>query len=577
LLKCWRASALPGLALLMLCFTIAPVRAADEPFPQPAELQPDIRFWVRVYTEISTNDGFIHDQRNLAVVYDTVHFTAGQPPRDRQYLVDAVRERYQAILRYLATGAPPRDADDRRVRALWPANADPARLQQAADEVRFQLGQSDRFRDGLVRAGALQQYIAATFSAAGLPAGLALLPHVESSFDPDAYSKVGAAGLWQFMRSTGRRYLRIDSAVDERLDPYRATEAAAQLLAYNYRALGSWPLALTAYNYGAEGMRRARERTGTDDIARIVREYSSPLFGFAARNFYVSFLAASSVARDPARYFGDLRLRAPQDFAEIPLQSAASMATIAGTLQIAPEALKPFNPALRADVWSGKRAVPAGYRLRVPAAGRSWDSQLLATALRRASAATPAPVPPTVAKIAPDDAVAQAAADAAVAAHAALVSNADEPIAAVAVDTEDLSVGAADTIRVAAGETLGHYADWAGTSAAQLRRLNGLGSRSNVAIGRRLQLDFSRVDRDTFEQRRRAFHQRLQAEFFASHRISGSRQYQARSGDSLWSVARRLGGLPEWLVQQYNPDVDFNNLKPGMRIVVPQVELRPDV
>ena len=126
----------------------------------------------------------------------------------------------------------------------------------------------------------------------GLPPELAALPHVESSFDPTAYSKVGAAGLWQFMRSTGRRFLRIDSTVDERLDPFRETEAAAQLLSYNYRLLGSWPLAITAYNHGAEGMRRARDELGTDDIARIVHDYHSPSFGFASRNFYVSFLAA---------------------------------------------------------------------------------------------------------------------------------------------------------------------------------------------------------------------------------------------------------------------------------------------
>jgi LysM repeat protein len=568
-----RASAVLVLAMLMLCFVMAPLRAADEQFPQPAELQPDIRFWIRVYTEISTSEGFIHDQRNLAVVYDTVHFVPGQIARERQFLVDAMRERYQAILRYLATGAPPRDADDQRVRALWPAATDAARLRQAADEMRFQLGQSDRFREGLVRAGALQQHIAATFSAAGLPAELAMLPHVESSFDPDAYSKVGAAGLWQFMRSTGRRFLRIDSAVDERLDPYRATEAAAQLLAYNYRALGSWPLAVTAYNHGAEGMRRARERMGTDDITRIVREYSSPLFGFASRNFYISFLAAATVARDPARYFDDIRPRAPQEFGEIALKSADGMAAIARALNLAPETLKPLNPALRPDVWSGRRAVPAGYRLRVPPESRSWNSELLAATLAR----TPAPATVAVVQTTPAVAVAQAEADEVNARRAAATASSEANATAVAVDTEDLAVGAGNTIRVAAGETLGHYADWAGIGATQLRALNHLGPTSTVAVGRRLQLDFQRVDRATFEQRRRAWHQRLQAEFFARHRINGTRQYLAQSGDSLWSVARRQGGLPEWLLRQYNPDVDFNNLKPGVRIVVPQVQLRPDV
>ena len=134
-----------------------------------------------------------------------------------------------------------------------------------------------------------------------------MLPHVESSFNPRAYSKVGAAGLWQFMRSTGRRYMRIDGAVDDRLDPFRSTEAAAQLLAYNYRVLGTWPLALTAYNHGTAGMRRAKETLGTDDIVRIVRNYTSRTFGFASRNFYVSFLAALEIDRNPEKYFGSLQ------------------------------------------------------------------------------------------------------------------------------------------------------------------------------------------------------------------------------------------------------------------------------
>ena len=136
-----------------------------------------------------------------------------------------------------------------------------------------------------------------------------MLPHVESSFNAAAYSKVGAAGLWQFMRSTGRRYMRVDDAVDERLDPYRSTEAAAQLLAYNYRVLGSWPLALTAYNHGAAGMRRAKESVGTDDFVKINRTYNSRTFGFASRNFFPSFLAALTIDENPGEIFR--RARAP--------------------------------------------------------------------------------------------------------------------------------------------------------------------------------------------------------------------------------------------------------------------------
>src|SRR6185369_9997544 len=261
------------LACLLLIFPLLSLGGAPA-IPEPAELEPDVHFWMRVYSEISTNAGFIHDQRNLAVVYETLHFDPDLSPRVRELQVTAARERYQDILQRLGSGLPPQNADEQRVRDLW-AGADAMRLRQAAEDVRFQLGQSDRFRAGLRRAGVWESHIAQTLAAKGLPPEIAALPHVESSFQPSAMSKAGAAGMWQFIRSTGRRYLHIDAAVDERLDPYRSTEAAAQLLSYNYRLLGSWPLAITAYNHGAEGMRRAREQVGTDDIVRIVRQYQS--------------------------------------------------------------------------------------------------------------------------------------------------------------------------------------------------------------------------------------------------------------------------------------------------------------
>ena len=118
---------------------------------------------------------------------------------------------------------------------------------------------------------------------------------------------------------------------------YRATEAAAQLLDYNYRLLGSWPLALTAYNHGAAGMRRARDAMGTSDIAVIARKYRSPSFGFASRNFYVSFLAALEIDRNPDKYFSNLKRQAPLRTSEVEMPayvpvSAAAAATEGGPI-----------------------------------------------------------------------------------------------------------------------------------------------------------------------------------------------------------------------------------------------------
>jgi membrane-bound lytic murein transglycosylase D len=565
--------------------------APAELFPRPAELQPDINFWIRVYTEISTAEGFIHDQHSLGVVYEKLKLAPDDTTKARQAQIDAVRDRYVAILKFLATGASARDADDQRVRDLWPAEADAARFAQAAADVRFQLGQSDRFRAGLVRAGAWEQHIANTIAAQGLPAELAALPHVESSFNPDAYSKVGAAGLWQFMRSTGRLYMRIDNSVDERMDPFRASEAAAQLLAYNYRVLGTWPLALTAYNHGAEGMRRARNKMGTTDIVKILREYNSPLFGFASRNFYVSFLAAQTIDRDPQKYFGNLAVDRVQKFQEVTVTSATRLSDIERAVNLPHATLRTVNPALREAVWNGSRLVPAGYKLRLPQSATNWTSTLLASRLK--TSATPAasstavaeaaiatvavrrpPVQPAAASKPPVATAATTAAStsmATAAITAATASVVDEPVAA-SPDATDLAVADNGSIVVAAAETLGHYADWLGISAAHLRTLNNMNARSSLPIGGRLKLDFNKVDRATFEQRRRAYRERVQADYFATRRISGTQNYQTRRGDSLWSVTRQAPVVPSWLLQQYNPDVDFANLRAGTTLVLPKVE-----
>jgi membrane-bound lytic murein transglycosylase D len=681
----------------------ARVRAGEEAMPRPPELERDVQFWVRVYTQIDTNAGFLHDQYNLAVVYDTLRFAPNTPPSERQRQVDAAREHYaQALRRIGAAGDATLSEEDQRIKSLWGEAATPARLREAVDDIRFQLGQADRFRAGLIRSGAWETHIAESLANLGLPAELAVLPHVESSFNPYAYSKVGAAGLWQFMRSTGRRYMRIDGAVDDRLDPFRSTEAAAQLLAYNYRVLGTWPLALTAYNHGTAGVLRAKETLGTDDIARIVRSYSSRTFGFASRNFYVSFLAALEIDRNPEKYFGALEKQREMRFHELELPAFVSMSSVERALKIDAAKLRELNPSLRPAVWNGSLRVPKAYRLRLPLEGPSWSGELLASRLApgemfasqrgpqryrvqpgdtlaglagrygvpvetlarlnrvrasaelrpgrlisvpeavpvlvaartlpapapaapggpgsaapptaaaptapaaHASAALTAPAPPaepfavvTVSaspggavpvevaqRESAEDAAAAAAAAAGGRAHAAA---APQPLSAAqaealgpalgpaavneqSADPTDYSVARDDSIRVAAEETLGHYADWLGVSAAHLRSLNHLKFRTPVRIGQRIRLDFKSVPRETFEALRHSYHEQLQAGYFAAHRIVGTRVYIVRSGDSTWTLTQHVEQLPLWLLQQYNPDLDLADLHPGTQIVMPRVE-----
>jgi membrane-bound lytic murein transglycosylase D len=369
------------IAVLLLLVPALPLRAAEQHIPQPPELQRDVDFWIRVYSEITTSEGFLHDEQDLSLVYRKLKFAPDVRPTDRRAAVDVERKQVEGMLKRLAAGAQDLSDDERQLANMFGPAATKGRYLEAARQVRFQLGQADRFRAGLERSSIWEAHIEETFAGLGLPSELAALPHVESSFDPTAYSKVGAAGLWQFMRSTGRLYMHVDDAVDERLDPFRATEAAARLLQDNFERLGSWPLALTAYNHGAAGMQRARDSMGTTDIATIVRNHKSRSFGFASRNFYVSFLAALTIDHNPHQYFGDLVQRPPMTFAEVEMPAFVPMPALLATIQLDKAELAALNPALKQSVWDGRQYVPQGYRLRLPAATPTLTSTTLAQRL----------------------------------------------------------------------------------------------------------------------------------------------------------------------------------------------------
>ena len=117
-------------------------------------------------------------------------------------------------------------------------------------------------RRGLTRSSPYVDKIKEIFRSNGMPEDLAYLPHVESSFNPKAYSKAGAAGIWQFTRSTGKKFMKVGRGIDERRDPIRSSKAAAQLLEQNYKILRSWPLAITAYNHGIAGLSKRKKNEG---------------------------------------------------------------------------------------------------------------------------------------------------------------------------------------------------------------------------------------------------------------------------------------------------------------------------
>ncbi len=355
------------LLVLPALILIAAAASASNQIPRPAGLEPQVRFWTRIYSEVDQRGGLIHDSVHLDVVYEAIRIPDGLSSHSRERRIQRAKDGYEAILRRLArgtrTGLNPEEA---RVLALWPEGVSNATLRSAASQLRFQLGQADRFRAGLIRAGRWQAHIVAMLRKHRVPLELAALPQVESSFNPAAYSSVGAAGLWQFTRSTGRLFMRVDSVVDERMDPFVASEGAARLLRSNFDSLGSWPLAITAYNHGVGGMKGAIRQLGTTDISVIVKKYRSRSFGFASRNFYAEFLAALDVDHSAERFFGPTDPDSPVRYDTVTLDHYYTASAIESALGIDPTTLREHNQSLRPSVWNGAKYLPRGFALRIP-------------------------------------------------------------------------------------------------------------------------------------------------------------------------------------------------------------------
>lgn len=299
-------------------------------FPKSQELEPQVAFWRKVYAKWGIDKVVIHDNRYLNLVYQVVRLP--EPVEDGYYtpeqkaFIERRLEHWRQRLRDLEAKIVKNEAlspwEEKLVRYIAQRVGEKA-VFGAADRIRSQRGLRERFRKGLEISQRYEPLFRGIFRQYGLPEELAYLPHVESSFQLTARSPAGAVGIWQFTPGAARTFIGDDS-MEARLNPVLSAHGAARYLKSAYERLGSWPLAITSYNHGIGGMKRAKEQHG-DDFIKIVREYDHPLFGFASRNYYAEFLAACEVASQPERFFPDLDLRfAKAKAAELPpIQLAA--------------------------------------------------------------------------------------------------------------------------------------------------------------------------------------------------------------------------------------------------------------
>ena len=421
-----------------------------EMMKRPPELAPAVAFWREIFGRYSKHQVVIHARDYPNKIFTVLDYRAEAASganavtlaRKRQRETKAAIARVDAILEQLdAAGGDPSGLGDeaRAVAELFADIDDPDIFGKVAGRVRAQQGVRERTLQGLERAGRYLPHMEEVFAEHDLPLALTRLPLVESSFDSSAYSKVGAAGVWQFIPSSARRYMRMDHVLDDRRDPWASTEGAARHLRDDYDALNDWPLAVTAYNFGRYGVRRALEETGHDSLGGLLRDYESPRFGFASRNFYASFLAALDVEQQPEKWHGKpVDRMPPARFDTVETEDYVAWSTLQGLSGWDEDTFARHNPAYDDLVRADKLYVPPGHRIRVA----PGESAAFLTAYAQL-----------------DDAQLHNAQRKAFLRH-----------------------------RVARGETLSEIARRFGTSAAHLQRLNGLTSVHHLRAGQSLRI-----------------------------------------------------------------------------------------
>ncbi len=225
----------------------------------------------------------------------------------------------------------------------------------------FQTVYKDRFQKGLSVSGRYIPMIHETLVELNLPKDLAYLPLIESNFNVHAVSRAKATGPWQFIKSTGRRYgLRINEYIDERRDPVKSTKAAVRYLQDLYKMFDSWLLAMASYNAGENGIKKAINRTQSNDFWELKESGKIPR---ETRNYIPKFMAATIIAKNPEAYGFSVEYQPPFLYDEVEINKPTSFHTIARAASISVEEIQAYNPELKR-----KKTPPnyPNYRLKLP-------------------------------------------------------------------------------------------------------------------------------------------------------------------------------------------------------------------
>ncbi len=324
----------------------------------PLSLERRVVFWSRVWGEMPDNTHLLVDQRRPWVVHAEVDC--------RDLYAEQPADAAKASCGMRIAGA--RKTAITKLKKHWSAPAilrrydgDRALAKTADDNFIAIQGRKDALTRAKDRAAAHLGHTEGLFAMMQVPRIYARAAIVESLWRPEALSRSGAAGAYQFMPRTGAQYLQVqDGVVDERLDPLRASYAAARYMHDMQRQLQHWPLVITAYNTGPARLKRVMQARKTQDLGKIADAGDFGEFGFDGQNYYAQIVAIG-------------RLTLAEPFEPVPitgrafrLNEAARFADVAACNDVRPDILALANPALHDDVIAGKTDVPKGYVTYLP-------------------------------------------------------------------------------------------------------------------------------------------------------------------------------------------------------------------
>jgi membrane-bound lytic murein transglycosylase D len=356
-------------------------------FKIPKEMEKRIGFWLDIYTKYSSRFVLIHDQSRPWIIYKVVDTRDIFSRSGNVYTKDANQRRFisqarEQVRKTLIALSKKKNylnlsEEESKVSALLEEVSGKRQkvFRTALLNMREQRGQKNFYKSGLISGAKYLSEMEEIFAKYDLPVELVRLPLVESSFNEEAQSKVGASGIWQFMPGTGRKYLGMSRNTDERNSPIKATEAAAKLFRSNHQLLKTWPLTITAYNHGASGLLRARRKLKTEDLNVIINSYKSRSFSFASQNFFSEFMAALYAERYQEEIFGSLIKSSPLAADTLRLRKSMRVKDIADISGVTLEEIKLHNPDLRKQIISRNPYLPMGYKIRLPL-GRSARLEL---------------------------------------------------------------------------------------------------------------------------------------------------------------------------------------------------------